>query len=184
MDDTRFNLPVMVKETLSASGNGVGKIETIEQFEDFPQRGGKLRQSKRWLARRLLEGIIGIRDMPQYEVQKFLTGKPAMFAGLAHRGTLLWGQGYLPTKHDRNDPFASSIETIQTHDACNRRMEHEAKKLTMAMCISGFVSFDFMIGDSNLATVIECNARLIRAPFDDYPLDGKKMVQIFLNTLA
>jgi Carbamoyl-phosphate synthase L chain, ATP binding domain len=159
---TAMGFPVMVKSNQTTGGDGVTIAHDPAQLvarinASGHGRGEVLRRSKR-TAQRFLWSIAGVRMPPHtvFELQQFIPGVPAMRIVAAWQGRVLAGVSLLKACVNPQPFGPSTVVRYIDHP----EMEATATRLVAALGLSGFASFDFVIGENGGgAFLIECNPR-------------------------
>jgi hypothetical protein len=148
-----FGYPVVLKLSHGAGGNGVRLCETPDQLDAAFRSYGHTRSTvKAWRRRLLRRNWFGSQcDML---VQEFIRGRPAMSCVAAVGGrSLAIATGFAERVTEPMGP--ASIVRIVDIPEIRRATERMVKEFGA----SGFLSFDFVIGPSGEAVLLECNPR-------------------------
>jgi hypothetical protein len=158
-----WGLPLVLKEENTCGGCGVTIIHESGSIAraSRPYAGrtaGLVQAAKRRLRSTLArQAGFGLPDGGADLIQSFVAGKPGMCAVAAWRGQVLGAACFIA---EETHPAPTGSSTIVTPTA-NADMVATATKLVNALGCHGFVSFDFMVDESDRAYLIEMNARAI-----------------------
>ncbi len=149
----RLGYPVMLKLSHGAGGKGVRVCRTVEELR---QAYGAYRMRHAPLTRlwRLLFGGGWFAAGHDIFVQEMVRGRPAMSCATALDGRALSIVSAVVSQ-TVDDTGPASVVTLGHHPG----VVDATARMTEAMGVSGFVSFDFIADDDGRAWLLECNPR-------------------------
>ena len=151
----KLGYPLLLKREASCGGGGVALVRDETELLAAFRRASRKARLKRAAA--LLFGFRESGTEPPLSLQAFVPGRLAMRTVACINGRVLDGLSLLAEALD--PPVTGSSTIVRPID--NPEMEEAAKALVAELGVSGFVSFDFLVGDDGRATLIEMNARPI-----------------------
>ena len=152
----RIGFPVYVKKSFSWGGNGVISCRDANAVAQAVNSAAPARYRSGWFT--LLRRAVHRNWIPKpfdVEIQKAISGTPAMFTAVALNGRML--AGFAGTAQQTSSVKGpSSVAWIGQ----NAQMEEAARAMIGALGATGFIGFDFMIDDATGdVLLLECNPR-------------------------
>jgi formate-dependent phosphoribosylglycinamide formyltransferase (GAR transformylase) len=152
--------PAVLKADGSAGGLGVQVVRTMamaeQAFADLSAPPLVLRAVKRAMFdqdRTLIKPCLQ-RFSPVVNAQAMVSGRDATFSVSCWEGEVLASISLEVVKKQMQDGPSSVVRVID-----HPEMAQAGEKIVRHLGLSGFFGFDFILGESNRATLIEMNAR-------------------------